>query len=153
MIDNVDFVNLRAEKYWSPTKGTDINALAKNLIFSGEYIGARKIDGHWAMLIKEGDGSLYLRGRDPSVSGEYLNKAEWVPQILEDFETYPPGTVLVGELFFPHNEGSKNVTTIMGCAKEKALIRQKVNKLSYYVFDILAYNGKSFLNIPLEGRL
>ena len=58
------------------------------------------------------------------------------------FEALPNGTCLLGEIYFPKNEGSSNVTTIMGCTQDKALRRQENGeKLHYYVFDVLAYNN------------
>jgi ATP dependent DNA ligase domain. len=50
---------------------------------------------------------------------------------------------LLGELFFPNRPGSKEVQTVMGCLKEKALARQAAgDKINFYVFDCLAYNGQ-----------
>lgn len=156
MIDGIDFVEMKAEEYWSPTnKAEKANpqALAKNMIFSGDYIGARKVDGHHYRFIKDGD-ILRLQGRTKSVSGEYLNKIDWVPHIKEQLEQLPDGTVLVGELYFPNKEGSKNVTTIMGCLQPKAIARQeKEDKLHFYIFDILAYDGYSLLNLGLADRI
>ena len=47
MIDNVNFWEFEAEHYWSGTKKESARELAKNFIFSGDYIGSRKVDGHW----------------------------------------------------------------------------------------------------------
>ena len=56
----------------------------------------------------------------------------------------PNGTVLLGEIYLPSNEKSKAVTTILGCLKDKALMRQdKGEKLHFYIFDCLANNGKN----------
>jgi ATP-dependent DNA ligase len=42
----------------------------------------------------------------------------------------------------------------MGCLKEKAIDRQeKGEKLHFYVFDILAWGGDSYLNDPFEVRM
>lgn len=152
MFDFNYFQNLEAEKYWSPPKSTNLQELAKNLIFSGDYIGARKIDGHWAMLIKH-NGVISMRGRDESVRGGYLNKIGHIPHIAEEFNKFPNGTVAIGEIYFPYEEGSKNVTTILGCKEDKALIRQKNKKLHYYIFDMLAYKGESLIEKPLEERI
>ncbi len=95
-----------------------------------------------------------LQGRSKSVSGEYLNKIDWVPHIKEQLNKIPDKTVLVGELYFPNNEGSKNVTTIMGCLQKKAIDRQeKGEKLHYYIFDVLAWDGINLLNYSLESRI
>lgn len=158
IIDGIDFVNLENEDYWSPSNKAEKNnllGLAKNFIFSDDFIGARKVDGHHYRFIKA-NGQVKLQGRNMStVTNDYVNKIEWVPHLKEIFEKLPDGTVFLGEIFFPKMEGSKHVTTIMGCGVEKAVFRQKndLPKLHYYIFDILAWNGKSLLNTTLESRV
>ena len=57
-------------------------------------------------------------------------------------------------IYFPNNEGSHNVTTIMGCLKDKAILRQNAGeKLHYYIFDVLAWAGKSTYQLNIEDRL
>lgn len=141
IINGYDFWNLNPERYWAPTKNTNLKELVNSAIFSGEYIGSRKVDGQWAMVIKDEEGNLHMRPRNESVNGGYPNKIDWVPHLKEAFNKLPNGTVLLGEIYFDDNEGSRKVTTIMGCLKEKAIQRQeKGNKLSFYIFDILAYD-------------
>ena len=155
-IDGIDFSKLAAEKYWSFAKSYkgDKQAETKLMIKSGSYLGSIKKDGHYDRLIKDEDGNIILQGRTESVKGGYLDKHEWVPQCQEFFNSLPNGTCLIGELFFPNQRGSRKVTTILGCLKEKALERQKNGeKLSYYVFDVWAYNGKSYLNTTIENRI
>lgn len=155
-IDNIDFVNLPAEKYWSFSKTYKGNKKEeiKYMITSGNFIGSVKKDGHYARFIKDEDGNMILQGRTQSVSGEYLNKIDWVPQCHSFFESLPNGTCLLGELYFPNQKGSRKVTTILGCLKDKALARQEQGeKLCYYVFDVWAYNGKSLLNTSMETRI
>lgn len=155
-IDGIDFINLPAEKYWSFSKTYkgDKQAETKAMILSGNYIGAEKKDGHYARFIKDMDGNMRLQGRSESVNGGYLNKIEWVPQCMDFFNSLPNGTVLLGELYFPNQRGSRKVTTILGCLKDKALERQlSGEKLHYYIFDIWAYNGKSLLNTSIQERI
>ena len=156
IIDNVDFINAPAEKYWSFPKSYkgDSKKDTKNFIMSGTYIGAEKMDGHYARFIKDMDGNMRLQGRSESVNGGYLNKIEWVPQCMDFFNNLPNGTCLLGELYFPNNRGSRKVTTILGCLKDKALDRQeKGEKLNYYIFDVWAYDGVSYLKTPIEDRV
>lgn len=154
IINGYDFWNLNPEKYWAPTKNTNLKELVNNAIFSGEYIGSRKVDGQWAMLIKDEEGNLYIRPRNESVNGGYPNKIDWVPHLKKEFERLPNGTVLLGEIYFDGNEGSRKVTTIMGCLKEKAVQRQeKGDKLSFYVFDMLAYDKIIMDGWFLESRV
>ena len=156
IIDGIDFENLEAEKYWSFPKTYKGNPKeeTKSFILSGNYIGAEKKDGHYARFIKDMDGNMRLQGRSESVNGGFLNKIEWVPQCQSFFESLPNGTVLLGELYFPNQRGSRKVTTILGCLKDKAIERQnKGEKLHYYVFDVWAYNGKSLLNTKMKDRV
>ena len=156
MIDGIDFQELEAEKYWSFAKSFkgDPKEETRNMIFSGNYLGARKMDGAYYRFIKDMDGNMRLQGRSKSVSGDYLCKLDHVPHLLPYFERLPNGTCLLGEIYFPKNEGSSNVTTIMGCLIPKAIERQeKGEKLHYYIFDVWAYDGKSYMNTKMEDRV
>ena len=155
LINGIDFENLEAEKYWSwPSsfKG-DPKEETRNLIFSENYLGARKMDGAYYRFIKDMDGNMRLQGRSKSVNGGYLDKLDHVPQLMNFFNELPNGTCLLGEIYFPNNEGSSNVTTIMGCLTDKAIARQeKGDKLHYYIFDIWAWGGKSYMTKYCEER-
>lgn len=156
IINEIDFSELESEKYWSFPKSykKDPKIETQNMIFSGEYIGARKMDGAYYRFIKGMDGEMRLQGRNKSVSGDFLNKINWVPQLHNFFNELPNGTCLLGEIYFPNHEGSSNVTTIMGCLEGKALARQESgDKLFYYIFDIWAYDGKSLLRTKFEDRV
>lgn len=155
-IDNISFENLPAEKYWSfpKTYKGDKKAEVKQILLSGNFLSALKNDGHYSRFIKDEDGEMRLQGRTESVNGGYLNKIEWVPQCESFFKSLPAGTCLLGELYFPKQRGSRKVTTILGCLKNKAIERQeKGEKLSFYVFDVWAYNGKSMLNRTMVERV
>lgn len=153
IIQNYRFDNLQAEKYWAPTKNINLKELVNNAIFSGDYIGSRKVDGQWAMVIKDEEGNIYLRPRNEGVNGGYPNKIDWIPHLKKEFERLPNGTVLLGELYFDGNEGSRKVTTIMGCLKDKAVQRQeKGDKLSFYIFDILSFDKILTKDWCLENR-
>ena len=152
----IDFHNLPAQKYWTfgASAKVDPKVEAKNMIFSGEYIGSRKMDGAFYKFWKDENGNMELLGRSKGVGGDYLNKYNWVPQLHPFFESLPNGTCLIGEIYFPNNEGSHNVTTIMGCLKDKAILRQNAGeKLHYYIFDVLAWAGKSTYQLNIEDRL
>ena len=58
IIDNVDFHELPAQKYWSFPSGykKDSKAETQNMIFSGDYVGARKMDGAFYKFIKDENG-------------------------------------------------------------------------------------------------
>lgn len=156
-IDGINFHELEIQKYWTlPASWEDERKrqFIKTSIFSGEYIGSRKMDGAFYQFIKDDEGHMELLGRSKSVNGDYLDKLEWVPQLHPFFNKLPNGTCLIGEIYFPKNEGSNHVTTIMGCLKDKAIARQEAGeKLHYYIFDILACEGKSYLKMPIEDRI
>ena len=148
-IDGYDFGEMEAMKYyappstWSDEKKRD-NARTK--IYSGDWYGAEKKDGYFAKLIKDEDGKVLLYSRSRGVNGKFADKHEWVPHLQSFFDALPNGTCLLGELYFPSQPGSRNVTTIMGCLVDKAITRQeKGEKLHFYVFDCLAWNGKSLM--------
>jgi hypothetical protein len=149
-IDGFDFGEMEAMKYWAaPSSWTDQKKKdhAHNCIFGGNFLGAEKKDGYFAKLIKDEDGNIILYSRSRGVNGKFADKHEWVPHLNPFFEALPIGTCMLGELYFPSAPGSRNVTTIMGCLKEKAIDRQnKGEKLHFYAFDCLAWNGHSFLN-------
>lgn len=155
-IDSVNFHSLEVQKYWTPPSSWSDERKKQevhNAIFSGDYIGSRKMDGAFYKFVKDEDGNMELLGRSKSVSGDYLNKIDWVPHLHSFFNSLPNGTCLIGEIYFPHNEGSNHVTTIMGCLKDRAIARQEAGeKLSYYIFDVLAWDGKSYLNAIIESR-
>ena len=155
-VSGIDFYNMEAMKYYAPPANWDVEKkknLVKERIFSGEWAGARKRDGSWWMFIKDDEGRMALRGRSTGVDGEYPNKLEWVPHLHDYFKKLPNGTVLIGELYLPDKEQSRYVTTILGCLKDKAILRQTNEKLHYYIFDILAIDGQILLNESLDFRL
>jgi len=151
-----NFHDLEAQKYWSFSANAKVDPKAeiKNMIFSGDYIGSRKMDGAFYKFWKDENGNMELLGRSKGVNGDYLNKIDWVPQLQSFFQAIPNGTCLIGEIYFPKNEGSNKVTSIMGCLKDKAITRQEAGeKLHYYVFDVLAWSGKSTYQLNIEDRL
>lgn len=155
-IDGIDFWNAEAMKYYSFPKKfsqSEKKEKAKYMCLSGDYWGAIKVDGAWAMLIRDNNGIFHLRSRAPSVNGGYADKAEWIPQITSELQYIPYGTALLGEIYLPNDEGSNKITSILNCLKDKSLERQKRKPLHFYVFDMLAYNGKSLVNSPFIQRV
>lgn len=156
-INGYNFNEMNAMKYyappatWSDEKKRD-NVRSK--IFSGDWWGAEKKDGYFTKIVKDEDGNIFLCSRSRNVNGEYVDKKLWVPQIRPFLDSLPNGTCVLGELYFPSAPGSKNVTTIMQCLLDKALARQeKGEKLHLYIFDCVAYNGKSYLNEKAFSRI
>lgn len=154
-IAGIAFHELESEKYWSFPKSykKDPKVETRSMIFSGDYMGARKMDGAYYRFIKDDEGNMSLQGRSRSVNGSFLNKIGHVPHLHEFFNELPNGTCLLGEIYFPENEGSSNVTTIMGCGEEKAIARQNTGpKLHYYIFDVWAFGNHSYMTEKSENR-
>lgn len=155
-INGIQFTELENMKYWAataswtPEKKRDT---ATTRIFSGNWWGSEKKDGYFSRFIKDEDGNLFLQSRNRGVNGTFPNKWDFVPQLKSFFDELPNGTCLLGELYLPSKPGSKNITTILGCLKEKAIKRQEEGeKLHFYIFDCLAYNGTSYLTKPARDR-
>ena len=156
-IDNFDFKEMEAMKYFAPPANQDPKQArqeAMNKVFSGEWYGARKMDGAFFKFVKDEDGNKMLLSRSRStVTKEFPDKIEWIPHLEEVFSILPKGTCVLGEIFFPTHEGSSEVTKIMGCKKEKAIERQKNDKLHFYIFDVLAYDGNSLMEERFIDRI
>ena len=157
IIDGFDFWNMDAMKYYAPSTSWSVEKKKENAeqkIFSNSWLAARKRDGIWMMFIKDMDGNLYLRPRAKNTKGEFVNKIDWVPHLHDFFNEIDPGTVFLGELYAPWDEQAKTTTSIMNCLLPKALKRQEKEerKLHYYIFDVLAENGESYLNMRAEER-
>lgn len=157
IIDGYDFWNMESMKYYAPSTSWSSEKKKENAqmkIFSGEWLAARKRDGIWMMFIKDMEGNIYLRPRAKNTKGEFVNKIDWVPHLHDFFNEIDNGTVFLGELYAPWDEQAKTTTSIMNCLLPKALKRQEKEdkKLHYYIFDVLAENGESYLNWPAKDR-
>ena len=155
-IDGYDFGEMEIMKYYCPPSTWSDEKKRENArmkIYSGDWYGSEKKDGYFAQLIKDEDGNIILYSRSRGVNGKFADKHEWVPHLNSFFDALPVGTCLLGELYLPSQPGSRNITTIMGCLKEKAIARQeKGEKIHFYIFDCLAYAGKSWMSYPARKR-
>ena len=149
-IDNYNFKEMEPMRYWAPPSSWTLEKkkeTTQSRIFSGSWWAAEKKDGYFSKLVKDEDGNIMLFSRSRNVKGEFPEKHEWVPHLQSFFEDLPNGTCLLGELYLPSKPGSSNITSLLGCLKEKCVARQEIGeKLHFYIFDILAWEGKSFLN-------
>lgn len=156
-IDGYNFKEMGGMRYWAPPASWDLEKKkekTRSRIFSGEWWGAEKKDGYFTKIIKDEDGNIFMQSRSRNVKGEFPEKHEWVPHLQSFFDELPNGTCLLGELYLPSKPGSSNITTLLGCLKEKCITRQeKGEKLHLYIFDILALEGKSYMKMPLKERM
>lgn len=151
IIDGIDFFNLEAQKYYSTPNNWSAERKkenAMNKIFSLEWWGARKVDGVFGMIGRNLDGEIFWRPRAKNTKGEFINKIEWLPQIHDFLNNIDPGTVFLCETYIPAHESAKDTTSVLNCLLPKSLKRQENEeyKLHIYIFDVLAENGKSYLN-------
>ncbi len=120
---------------------------------SGKYFAQLKKDGYWYQYEKTEDAS-YLWSRTVSkVTGMLTEKGANVPHIMGALECLPPGTIIIGEIYYPGLE-SKDVTPIMGCLPDKAIERQQTTHgyLHYYIHDVIYYNHMDLTNVGAYNR-
>ena len=156
-IDNYNFAELDCQKYWQPPSTWSKEKRKQetvNRIFSGLWLGARKVDGALYVFLKDEDGNITLRGRSKSVSGEYIDKWDHLPHLHSWAAALPNGCCFLGEVYWVNHEGSNNTTSIMNCLTKKAIERQEKdeNKMHYYIFDILAFDNNSWLKVTAKKR-
>lgn len=155
-VDGIDWVNAEAMKYWSFPASYSIEKRKEelhNAVYGNNYLGALKVDGYYQRLIKDEDGDCFMIARSKNVKGEAVNKIDWVPQIKPFMDGIPNGTVFLAECYLPGNEGSKNVTSLLGCLKEKCIARQEEGqKLHFYIFDVCALGNENLVKMPAEKR-
>ena len=156
------FKNMKPMKYY---EGGGLNDFkAKEMIENKDnnYFAMAKYDGEWARAIIMEDGVLIQSRSISKITGTYGDKTEHVPHIVEELKTFPPGTVLLGELAFKDmRKTSRDVGSILRCLPPKAVSRQEKEKLHYFVFDVLAWCGEDmsdqvfkgrFLGYPIKGK-
>jgi hypothetical protein len=154
-IGDIDWINANAMLYWSYPSSykKDSKEEIKNYIYSGDYYGALKVDGYYQRLVKDEEGNCFMIARNKNVKGEAVNKYEWVPQLHPYMESLPNGSVLLCEIYLPGNEGSKKITSLLGCLRDKCISRQeKGQKLHFYVFDVCAWEGENMTETPALER-
>lgn len=101
-----------------------------------------KLDGHRFIATIEAEGRVRMFAR----SG--VDKSGKCPNIEDALHYLPPGTVLDGEIVSLSQEGGHwgSVQTVMGASSKVT------DKLTYVVFDILAFDGADIRNHPLRER-
>ena len=156
-VNGIDWINAEAMRYWSHPASVPPEKRKqeiRNAIFSGEVLGALKVDGYYERLIKDEDGNCFMVARSKNVKGEATEKLAWVPQIHDFMESLPKGTVLLSECYLPGDEGSKKITSLLGCLKDKCIARQEAGqKLHFYVFDVMAWGGEDLTKRTFDNRI
>lgn len=154
MFDYDKFFNMTPMKYYD-CGGKYESPKAQEMIqnVGNKYIATQKSDGEWCRIIVNGSSTVAQSRSISKVTGQYGDKTQHIPHIIEEVSCLPDGTVVLGELCFPEiNATSRDVGGILRCLPEKAIARQKTHPLVFKVFDCLAYNGTDISNAPYEYR-
>ncbi|MDQ0174405.1 ATP-dependent DNA ligase [Bacillus chungangensis] len=92
---------------------------------------------------------IYSVGEDGKVRMYTRHKNEVTTRFPElKALSLPPGTVLDGELIATDNEGKPDFEAVMS----RFMSRKSVTPVSYVVFDVLQYEGKLTIQLPLLVR-
>ena len=135
---------IQAMKIWKLPDGKE--NMFPSICNSGEYFAELKKDGYWYQYEKT-EHYDYLFSRNVSkTTGILTEKLANVPHIKKAFAELPTGTILIGEIYYPRKT-SKDVTKIMGCLSDEAIIRQQTSGLiHFYLHDVIKYNGVDLQN-------
>ena len=127
--------------------------LFPSICASGEYFAQIKKDGYWYQYEKQED-QAYLWSRTVSKkTGMLAEKGANVPHIMNALDILPPGTVIIGEIYYP-GKTSKDVTPIMGSLPEKAIERQRneYGPLHFYIHDCIYFNNMNLIEVGAYNR-
>lgn len=137
--DIMDITNRALEEYGVRPIYEDTRWIAEEKKDGFSYLG---IEGNMvskSLSTKKGfDGQMVIK------SGHVPHISRWLKYIYEEY-----GVKVHGELYKPGGT-SDSVTAIMGCAEDKALLRQADDrdKLHFMIHDILEYDCKNIENEP-----
>lgn len=143
-------------KYWATPATMSAETKRQHLeqmIASHSYIWSRKYDGNWSRAVITKDAAaLQTRGisKKTGTYGEIQNKVFFWDAVLAAFQN--GNTVILGEVYLPGGI-DKDCGSILRCLDQKALDRQKENKLQWRIFDVLALDGVDMFNTPVEKRV
>lgn len=143
-------------KYFAPPSTMSADTRRQKLeqmIDSGDYLFGLKTDGNWSRAIITAErNALQTRGISTVTKtyGEIQDKVTFWNDVRKAFTK--GDTVILGEVFLP-NAIDKDVGSILRCLTSKALTRQKDNPLRWRVFDVLALDGKDYMNTSFIERI
>jgi hypothetical protein len=152
----MDWKNLGIQKYWAPTaavskemKRMKLEAAAE----SGQYIWSEKFDGNFLRgIVTPEYNVLQTRGISTVTKtyGEVQDKVLFWDDVCKAFTH--GDTVILGEGYIPGGVDA-TVGSVLRCLTPKALARQKEQPVEWRIFDVLALDGESFLDKPIEERV
>jgi len=151
----IDYATSEPMKYWSMPATTTPEARRnklEQLAESGEYLFGLKTDGNWTRaIISPTQKLLQTRGisKGTGTYGEVQDKVLFWEDVVKPFTDT---TVILGETYLPGGI-DKDTGAILRCLSSKALARQKDNPLRWRIFDVLALDGKDYMNTKFEDRI
>lgn len=152
----MDYFTSEPMKYFAPpsTMSPEARRLKlEQMIESGNYLFGRKYDGNWSRAIITPKRSVLQTRGISTVTKTYGEIQEKVKFFRDIYAAFDRGdTVILGEVYLP-GAIDKDVGSVLRCLAPKALDRQKVNPLRWRIFDVLALDGKDYMNTRFEERV
>ena len=151
----MNYFTMEPMRYFAPPSTMSAEtrrAKLEQMIDSGNYVFGEKYDGNWSRaVITPERQALQTRGISTVTKtyGEIQDKVLFWKDICKAFNKT---TVILGEVYLP-GAIDKDVGSILRCLTPKALARQKDNKLQWRIFDVLALDGKDYMDTGFEERI
>ena len=151
----MNYFTMEPMRYFAPPSTMSAEtrrAKLEQMIDSGNYVFGEKYDGNWSRaVITPERQALQTRGISTVTKtyGEIQDKVLFWEDICKAFNKT---TVILGEVYLP-GAIDKDVGSILRCLTPKALARQKDNKLQWRIFDVLALDGKDYMDTGFEERI
>jgi len=151
----MNYFTMEPMRYFAPPSTMSAEtrrAKLEQMIDSGSYLFGLKTDGNWSRaVITPERQALQTRGISTVTKtyGEIQDKVFFWEDICKAFDKT---TVILGEVYLP-GAIDKDVGSILRCLTPKALARQKDNKLKWRIFDVLALDGKDYMDTGFEERI
>lgn len=152
----INYFTSEPMKYFAPSSTMSADARRAKLeqmIDSGNYVFGEKTDGNWSRaVITPERQALQTRGISTVTKtyGEIQDKVLFWEDVVNAF--FNGTTVILGEVYLPGGI-DKDTGAILRCLTPKAIARQKDNPLKWRIFDVLALDGKDYMDTGFEERI
>ena len=152
----INYFTSEPMKYFAPSSTISADARRAKLeqmIDSGNYLFGLKTDGNWSRaVITPERQALQTRGISTVTKtyGEIQDKVLFWEDVVNAFTNGT--TVILGEVYLPGGI-DKDTGAILRCLTPKAIARQKDNPLKWRIFDVLALDGKDYMDTGFEERI
>ena len=152
----MNYFELEPEKVWqfasAWTKDKKKEEFEK-AVNSGMYLASEKKDGHWhRFVMQNGEAKIQTRGIS-KVTDTYGEHQDSLPHLFNFLvEKCPNDTILIGEMYIPGKK-DRDITSILGCLPSKAIIKQREEKVRFFIFDVLVWDGEPLFKTMFEDRI